>query len=91
MCTGVFPYSMSNVLIENVQKILEGPEPSLPNNGIFSPELQDFVSKCLKKNHKHRSNVKELYVNFKHKLVPSMDYKKFKPDWISNGMDYFLK
>jgi serine/threonine protein kinase len=62
LAAGIFPYSFSNVLIENVQNIIEGPEISLPNNGTFSIELQDFLSKCLKKNYKQRSTVKDLYV-----------------------------
>ncbi len=65
LATGIFPYKFSNVLIDNIQSIIEGPEPTMPSNGMFSVELQDFISKCLKKNHKQRSSLKELFVNFK--------------------------
>jgi len=61
LATGIFPYNFSSTFIESLQNIIEGQVPSIPNNGLFSPELQDFVSKCLKKDKKKsRSTVIEL-------------------------------
>lgn len=49
MATGRFPYEFSNVFIEHLNKILADPEPRLPEDGTFSPELIDFIKKCLQK------------------------------------------
>lgn len=49
MATGKFPYDFSNVFIEHLNKILKDPEPRFPTNGVFSVELQDFLTKCLQK------------------------------------------
>ena len=49
LATGKFPYDFSQVFIEHLNKILKDDEPELPNNGLFSDELRDFMSKCLKK------------------------------------------
>jgi len=45
MATGIFPYNFSKVFIEHVESILKEPEPVLPDNGIFSPELQNFITR----------------------------------------------
>jgi len=60
MATGVFPYIFSKVFIEHVESILKLPEPVIPDNGIFSPELQNFITRCLKKEPKDRDSVTEL-------------------------------
>jgi serine/threonine protein kinase len=62
MATGMFPYNFSQVFIEHVDSILKDPEPTLPDNGKFSPELQNFITRCLKKNPKERDTVAELCV-----------------------------
>lgn len=62
LATGVFPYNFSKVYIEHVDSILNDPEPTLPDNGAFSPELQNFISRCLKKEPKDRDSVIELCV-----------------------------
>lgn len=59
LATGVFPYEFSNVFIEHLNKILKDPEPRLPKNGVFSPELCNFLEKILQKGkqltiHQHR-------------------------------------
>ena len=70
LATGVFPYNFSKVFIEHVESILRDPEPVLPDDGTFSPEMQNFLTRCLKKDPKQRDTVAELcvynyYFNFK--------------------------
>lgn len=49
LATGKFPYEFSNVFIEHLNKILKDPEPTLPDNGLYSDDLKDFLSRCLQK------------------------------------------
>ena len=60
LATGSFPYNFSKVYIEHVESILKDPEPSLPDNGEFSPDLQNFITRCLKKDPKERDSAAEL-------------------------------
>lgn len=60
MATGQFPYNFSKVYIEHVESILKDPEPTLPDDGVYSLELQNFITRCLKKNPKERDSVVEL-------------------------------
>lgn len=60
LAAGYFPYSEGNDFLMQITRIVEGPEPTLPNNGTFSPELQNFVERCLKKDPKERDTVIEL-------------------------------
>lgn len=60
LATGQFPYNFSKVYIEHVDSILKDPEPTLPDDGIYSPELQNFITRCLKKNPKERDSAVEL-------------------------------
>lgn len=60
MATGQFPYNFSKVYIEHMDSILKDPEPTLTDDGTFSPELQHFITRCLKKDPKDRDSVVEL-------------------------------
>jgi serine/threonine protein kinase len=60
LATGSFPYHFSKVFIEHVECILKEPEPTLPSNAGFSSELQNFITRCLKKNPEERDSVIEL-------------------------------
>jgi len=60
LAAGIFPYNFSKVYIEHVDSILKLPEPTLPDNGTFSPELQNFMTRCLQKVPKDRDTVTEL-------------------------------
>jgi serine/threonine protein kinase len=60
LATGLFPYNFSKVYIEHVDSILKDPEPTLPNNGVYSAELQNFLTRCLKKNPLERDSAAEL-------------------------------
>lgn len=64
LATGVFPYNFSKIFIEHVESILRDPEPTLPDDGTFSPEMQNFITRCLRKNPAERDTVAELCVNF---------------------------
>ena len=74
LATGVFPYKFSNVFIEHLDSILREPEPTLPDNGLYSSDLQNFLTRCLKKDPKDRDSVTELCVNFI-KVGSSLDFK----------------
>jgi serine/threonine protein kinase len=60
LATGQFPYVFSKYYIEHVDCILNQPDPILPNEGIFSNELHDFITKCLRKDPKERDSVHDL-------------------------------
>jgi serine/threonine protein kinase len=60
MASGIFPYQDGNDFLMQITKIVEGPEPQLPNNGCFSQELRNFVVRCLKKDPNERDSVIEL-------------------------------
>jgi serine/threonine protein kinase len=60
LATANFPYNFSKVFIEHLDCILKEPEPTLPTNGRFSPELQNFVSRCLRKKAEERDSIIEL-------------------------------
>lgn len=47
LATGSFPYNYSPNYLEFVDELLNKPEISLPNDGTFSLELQDFVKRWL--------------------------------------------
>jgi serine/threonine protein kinase len=59
LATGVFPYTFSKVFIEHVDSILREPEPTLSEDH-FSPEFQNFMTRCLKKNPLERDSAAEL-------------------------------
>lgn len=60
LATGKFPYNFSKVFIEHVDCILKEPEPTLPSDEGYSVELENFVTRCLKKNPEDRDSVTEL-------------------------------
>lgn len=60
LATGQFPYLFSKYYIEHVDYILNQPDPTLPSDGVFSNELQDFITKCLRKDPKERDSVCDL-------------------------------
>ncbi len=60
LATGQFPYKFSQYYIEHIDYILNQPDPTLPNDGCFSDELRDFVTKCLKKDPTERDSVFDL-------------------------------
>jgi serine/threonine protein kinase len=62
LATGSFPYKFSKVFIEHIESILMDSEPTLPNDGTFSPELQNFITRCLQKDPKARDSVADLCV-----------------------------
>src|SRR4051812_32117965 len=49
LAVGKFPYKLSDVFIEYLDSMLKDPEPTLPDDGDFSPELRNFLTRCLKK------------------------------------------
>jgi len=59
LATGMFPYSFSSNIIQSIDQLLKDPEPRLPDY-IFSPEMMDFVARCLQKDPKDRASLKDL-------------------------------
>lgn len=45
MATGEFPYKKTNKYVEMYQEMISQPEPNLPNNGLYSDNFRDFISK----------------------------------------------
>lgn len=60
MATGEHPYGLTDRPIEIENLINNFPAPSLQGSQIVSPELANFVSRCLQKNPDDRSLAKDL-------------------------------
>ena len=60
LVTGKFPYQETKGFLEILEQISEHPSPNVPNNGNFSPELQDFIERCLKKDPEERDSTHSL-------------------------------
>lgn len=50
-------------IFEQLAHIVEGPAPTLPSGVGFSPEMEDFVSKCCMKDPQQRAGLQELLVS----------------------------
>lgn len=60
LATARSPYDGCKTDFEVLTKVLDSDPPSLPKDQSFSQEFQDFVTKCLRKNHIHRPKYPEL-------------------------------
>lgn len=65
LACGEFPYKDSENIILYTEPLLNGPEPTLPDDKTFSQDLQNFITRCLKKDPRERDTITELCVNFK--------------------------
>jgi len=43
LASGEFPFGKDKGYIQMIQAILEAKEPELPDNGLYSAELRDFI------------------------------------------------
>ncbi|KAL1138709.1 hypothetical protein AAG570_008771, partial [Ranatra chinensis] len=59
LATGAFPYPDCKSDFEVLSRVVLDDPPSLPD-GVFSPEFQDFVTRCLAKDYRHRPKYKML-------------------------------
>lgn len=59
LSTGVFPYPTWVTPFEQLKVVVADPAPRLPSNQ-FSPEYEDFISRCLQKNVLDRYNYEQL-------------------------------
>ena len=66
LTSGIFPYEANTTLLL-IDKILNEPEPVLPDNGRYSLELIDFIKRCLKKDPEKRDSITQLCV--KNKII----------------------
>jgi len=57
---GVFPYPRPGTFIEMVENLMNSQPPQLPNNGLYSIELVDFISRCMQINPENRATINEL-------------------------------
>lgn len=57
---GRYPYPSTHNIIEMVENLQHLPPPSLPSNGLYSPEIIHFISCCLQKEPENRANVDQL-------------------------------
>ena len=78
LATGQFPYVFSKYYIEHVDYILKQPDPTLPNDGTFSYELQDFITRSLKKDPSERETVSDLLKHPWISAVSPYDVKSVK-------------
>jgi len=60
MATGSFCYPEHSNFIEMREIIIGSEPPTLPNDGTYSEEMIDFISRCLQIHPKNRANTKEL-------------------------------
>lgn len=60
LCLGTFPYGKWATIFEQLNAVVNGPPPLLPDTGKFSPELVDFSAACLQKDHVSRPDYKQL-------------------------------
>lgn len=58
--TGKFPFKETRDFLEMHHQIWEEASPNVPQNGNFSPELTDFVERCLLKAGEDRDTVHDL-------------------------------
>lgn len=59
LATGEFPYPKWGTPFEQLKAVVAGDPPRLPT-GQFSPDFEDFISKCLQKNYVDRPNYSQL-------------------------------
>lgn len=59
LASGKFPYDRWRTPFDQVKQVVVGDAPRLPK-GHFSPEFEDFVSKCLQKDYFQRPNYRQL-------------------------------
>jgi len=50
LATGSFPYKKTKTFIEMLQNIKNQPEPNLPDDGTYSENFRDFLSKWYEAN-----------------------------------------
>ena len=82
LATGSFPYLIDNNFLMQITRIVEGPIPVIPENEKYSPELRDFVSRCLQKDPKYRDTVIEL---MNHPFILNNDLKDYELiEWLNN-------
>lgn len=60
LCTGKYPFGAQRTYIELIQNMIMSPDPTLPDNGLYSAELRDFVTKCLSKDQFKRCTASDL-------------------------------
>lgn len=59
LATGVFPYQKWGTPFEQLKQVVKDDPPRLPA-GEFTPEFEDFISKCLQKKYVDRPNYEGL-------------------------------
>jgi len=59
LATGKFPYNVWGTPFEQLKQVVEEPAPRLPPNR-FTPEFENFITRCLQKNYLDRPNYNDL-------------------------------
>jgi Serine/threonine protein kinase len=64
LATGKYPYPVNKamVIIDMLDITSEYPSPNLPDNGLYSEDFRDFISRCMEKDPKKRATAVELLV-----------------------------
>ncbi len=88
LVSGQFPYNFSKVYIEHVERILRDSEPVLPDDGTYSPELQNFITRCLQKNPKDRDSAVELCAH--PWILKYSDDEAEIPEWLAKLFDHMI-
>lgn len=86
LASGIFPYLEANDFLSQITKIVEGAEPILPPGKTYSPELQNFIVRCLKKDPNERDTVIELC---NHPWIFKYSAYEWKiAEWLADLYDY---
>jgi len=72
---GTFPYGKWSTIFEQLNAVVNGPPPKLPDDGRHSQELREFAGACLMKDDRRRPNYQQLqeYAFFKKYDQASVD------------------
>ncbi|MCQ2817383.1 MAG: mitogen-activated protein kinase kinase [archaeon] len=89
LASGLFPYSSGRDTLMLLTQIQNNQEPTLPNDGTYSPELQNFIVRCLQKNPEQRDSVIEL---MNHPWIKEYNSKEGDiAEWLADLYGYDLK
>ncbi|KAF7993098.1 hypothetical protein HCN44_005879 [Aphidius gifuensis] len=60
LATGQFPYKLWSTPFEQLKEVVKEPSPKLPK-GKFTPEFEELINECLKKDYPTRPNYSQLF------------------------------
>lgn len=86
LATGVFPYNKWSTPFEQLKQVVNDKPPRLPA-GKFSPDFEDFIAQCLKKDVRERPNYSQL---LEHPFIQTNEIKEVDmAGFVSDIMDKY--